>query len=44
MKMIEATMTNKINQINHKIELQEKERQLENGKIVQVFAMLCKMR
>ena len=29
MKMIEATMTNKINQLNNKIELQEKERKLE---------------
>ena len=29
MKMIEATMTNKISQLNHKIELQEKERKLE---------------
>ena len=32
MKMIEATMTNKINQLNNKIELQEKERKLENEK------------
>ena len=32
MKMIEATMTNKISQINNKIDLQEKERKLENEK------------
>lgn len=29
MKMIEASMTNKINELNNKIELQEKERKLE---------------
>ena len=32
MKMIEATMSNKISQINNKIDLQEKERKLENEK------------
>ena len=32
MKMIEASMTNKINELNNKIELQEKERKLENEK------------
>lgn len=31
-KMIEASMTNKINELNNKIELQEKERELENEK------------
>jgi len=30
--MIEASMTNKINELNNKIELQEKQRQFENEK------------
>ena len=32
MKMIEASMTNKINELNNKIELQEKQRKFENEK------------